>query len=63
MALLSSPGIFYTVSASESKEIYQKTVAMILLFKAVVKTSENYAKLSGTKPDWRNDRLLCPKAV
>lgn len=32
---------------------------MILLLKAIVKKSTNYAKLSGIKPDKRNDRLLC----
>lgn len=55
--MLCSTGIFYTVSASESKEMLSKK--MVLLFKAIVKKSKNYAKLSGIKPDWRNDRLLC----
>jgi len=57
VVVLSSPGISYSVSASESKEIL--SVAKILLLKAISKKSTNYAKLSGIKPDKRNDRLLC----
>jgi len=40
-----------------NKEIL--SVAKILLLKAISKKSTNYAKLSGLKPDKRNDRLLC----